>query len=151
MKPTLELAGAKELEAALMGLKAVAAKAIVRPIMRGALKPVAQDAAARVKVKTGRLKRTIGIGFRLTKRQRKTSAKFADFEAFVGPGLANKEDAKGWRHAHLVEFGTSHSAPQPYMRPAWQQNIQAVFNGLAAGMSKALEKIAKKKARNGGR
>lgn len=37
------------------------------------------------------------------------------------------------RYAHLVEFGTSHSAPKPFLRPAWN----------VAGAEKALDVYTK--------
>lgn len=45
-------------------------------------------------------------------------------EAYVGvTGKANI-------YAHLVEFGTVHSSPQPFMRPAWSATKDRVLNSI---------------------
>jgi HK97 gp10 family phage protein len=148
MIPSLKFEGAKELEAGLMELSGVAATAVVRTALTDSLKPVAASAAGRVAHDTGRLERSIGIGTRLTKRQKGLNRPIVSaqgVEAYVGPGVVGgRYDG---RHGHLVEFGTVHMRPRPFMRPAWLSNLQAVFNGLASTMGAELAKAAKRAAR----
>lgn len=42
-----------------------------------------------------------------------------------------------WRH---LEFGSAHNPPTPFMRPALQNNIQAVTNSFAENFNKELDK-----------
>jgi len=53
-----------------------------------------------------------------------------DFSVYVGPKVARNAKAKAYGrsdrnvnafYASFVEFGTSHSAPRPYMRPAYDE------------------------------
>ena len=46
---------------------------------------------------------------------------------FVGPSY---DLGAGGRHGHLLEFGTAHSAAQPFMRPAWDQDHKALLERL---------------------
>jgi HK97 gp10 family phage protein len=139
MIPNLKFEGAKELEAGLMELEGVTALKVVRAALGSSLKPVMESAKGRVAHVTGKLMRSIGIGFRLTRRQksqRQPIVSASGVEAYVGPGVVGgRYDG---RAGHLVEFGTSHSRPQPFMRPAWISNLEVVFNSLAAEMKKEL-------------
>lgn len=147
MKPTLRLEGAKELERALRALPQATAKRLIRPAMIGPLEKVAKAAKGLVPVDEGDLQRSIGTGYRLTRRQARSRRAIADHEAYVGPGIAGN-DKTGWRHGHLVEFGTVDQPPRPYMRPAWSQNLRAVFDSLAGNMKQILAKVtAKARAR----
>lgn len=147
MTPTWKLEGAKDLEAGLLELEGVTAKRVVSRSLQESLEPVVSAAKAKVAVWSGALQRSIGIGVRLTKRQRSLRKPIAPVEAYVGPGVANKGGRRAVAHAHLVEFGTVHMAPQPYMRPAWQSTIQAVFNLLAKKTETNLEKAAARAAK----
>lgn len=147
MTPTWKLEGAKDLEAGLMELEGAVAKRVVSTALQSSLEPVASSARAKVAVWSGKLQASIGVGVRLTKRQRQLRRPIAPVEAYVGPGIANKGGRRAVAHAHLVEFGTVHMAPQPYMRPAWQGSIQAVWRLLVSAMSDSLERAARRAAK----
>lgn len=147
MTPSLKLEGAKELEEGLMELQGVTAMGVVRRSLLKAVDPVIQSAKGRAPVDRGDLAKSIDAATRLSKRQRSLNRPIVSahgVEVYVGPGLKN--GGRGVRHAHLVEFGTSHMAPQPFMRPAWLSNLDAVFNGLAQLMGLELAKAAKRAA-----
>ncbi len=136
MIPNLKFEGAKELEAGLMELEGVTAIKVVRDSLTSSLEPVAASARGRVRHLTGKLGRSIGIGTRLTRRQKGLNEPIVSFqgvEAYVGPGLVGGQ--YDGRHGHLIEFGTADARPFPFMRPAWQSNLQAVFGGLAKSMT----------------
>ncbi len=148
MKPTFKLEGAAELHAGLMELQGATAVSIVRKSLQVALEPVAESARGRVPVDRGDLQQSIGIGLRLTKRQRARRVPIVSargVEANVGPGI--KGDKYQGAHGHLVEFGTHQQAPQPFLRPAWRSNLQAVFNSLAQSMGASIARAAKRAAR----
>lgn len=44
------------------------------------------------------------------------------------------------RHFRWVEFGSVHNPPTPFMRPALQNNIQAVTNSFAENFNKEIDK-----------
>lgn len=144
MKPSLKLEGMKDLEKALSDLEGLAAKKVASKAMEDALAPVVRDAKAIVRKRTGALAASIGTGSKLTRRQKKLARPIAPVEVFVGPGLANRGGRRAVAHAHLVEFGTFHSRPFPYMTPAWQNNVRRVFDNLADAMRTRLAAIVAK-------
>lgn len=60
----------------------------------------------------------------------------------------------GKRIAHLVEFGTTHSKPEPFIRPAFDATKDEVIAGvkreLGAEIDKATARLAKKRAKAAG-
>ena len=44
------------------------------------------------------------------------------------------------RHFRWLEFGSVHNPPTPFMRPALQDNIQAVTNSFAENFNKEIDK-----------
>ena len=44
------------------------------------------------------------------------------------------------RHWRWLEFGSAHNPPTPFMRPALQNNIQAVTNSFAENFNKEIDK-----------
>lgn len=145
MIPNLKFEGADEMDAALMELEGAIAVKVVRESLLSSVQPVIDSAKGRVPVDRGDLERSISAGTKLTKRQKSLHQPIVSrsgVEVHVGPGIMT--NARGVRHAHLVEFGTAHMAPRPFMRPAWVSNLQAVFNGLAQAMTANLAKAVKR-------
>jgi len=64
-------------------------------------------------------------------------------------GEAQSKELPPSRRWHFAELGTSHSAPEPFMRPALDSNAQAVVDDLGKQVNKKIEAAAKKK--RGGR
>ena len=59
--------------------------------------------------------------------------------SFSNPNPPNTSggDTRHWR---WLEFGSVHNPPTPFMRPALQDNIQAVTNSFAENFNKEIEK-----------
>jgi HK97 gp10 family phage protein len=59
--------------------------------------------------------------------------------SFSNPNPPNTSggDTRYWR---WIEFGASHFPPTPFMRPALQNNIQAVTNSFAENFNKEIDK-----------
>lgn len=59
--------------------------------------------------------------------------------SFSNPNPPNTSggDTRHWR---WLEFGSVHNPPTPFMRPALQNNIQAVTNSFAENFNKELDK-----------
>lgn len=155
----LRIEGAKEMERALLQLKTASAKAVVRRVSKRALEPVASAARGMVPVRSGALQKSIEVSGKLSKRQAKearrlmaSGASAAALLTYVGSNSPV---------AHLVEFGTaphvnggkfkgSHhpgTAPQPFMRPAWDGQKQAVLDSLIDDMRAEIAKVVARAAR----
>lgn len=94
---------------------------VKRVYMRGAI--MLRDAAKGLApVKTGRLRDAI----------------FASYGDRAKPDVLVGVNYKKAPHAHLVEYGTSHSAPHPYMRPAIRTVRNAVVSTIAEGLRQVL-------------
>ncbi len=59
--------------------------------------------------------------------------------SFSNPNPPNTSggDTRHWR---WLEFGSVHNPPTPFMRPALQNNIQAVTNSFAENFNKEIDK-----------
>lgn len=64
---------------------------------------------------------------------------------FVGPSNLPA------RYAHLVEFGTEHSAAQPFMTPAWEANKNQALGMVAGELKKEIAAAAARAARKAAR
>lgn len=145
--------GLRELEATLRQFSKATARNTLRRALIKRAEPMAEAmrGLAPDDPRTRKdLKRSIGIGTKLSKRQarlhRKDNRDDKQFaEIFVGAGKVP--------HAHLQEFGTEHHGPQPFVRPAWDQHQQAILEGLKddlwAEIDKASKRYARKLARAG--
>lgn len=163
MKTKAQLSGFAELEKALGNLPEAVGKRITRAAMKQAAEPMAEAARELAPEKTGKLKKSIKIGSMLNGRQRKirkrslTADEKNALTLFMGPSYLKGDYG---RHGHLVEFGTrphknggqfagtDHpgTAPQPFMRPAFDREAMPTVERLKPLLYKAIEKAAKREA-----
>jgi HK97 gp10 family phage protein len=144
VKVTFKVEGLRECEEALTELTLATSKNVLRRALTHAAEPVEKSAQQRVQKRTGKLGASIRVGTRLSKRQRKAAAETkTGVEVYVGAGPLP--------HAHMLEFGTAHSAPEPYLRPAVDANgkrmIEIFRNDLKAEIAKAVQRLQRKAAR----
>jgi HK97 gp10 family phage protein len=144
MATTVKVEGLKEIEAALKELPRSTGKSVLRRVLRKRAQPIADAAQARAPRDEGQLQASIGIGTKLTKRQRGAHRKMfkndkASVEVFVGAG--------GLPQAITQEFGTVDHGPQPFMRPAWEAGKDELLEGLKDDLWTEIEKAAKRHAR----
>lgn len=145
MKFSVKTTGLRDLEREMERLKPAAAKAALRRSLLAAAKPLVADMQERAPVDPNgkqSLKKSIGVGTRLEKRQAGLHRKMfrddkAAVEMFVGPSYSR---GAGGRHGHLQEFGTRHHAAQPFARPAWDADRGAILDRLSAEMWANVEK-----------
>lgn len=105
-KVTVTIKGVAQMEQMLKNLGPRVAARIGDRALRAAAKPIIKDAKRRVPKRTGELRRSIcGV---VQKRADQNGQRVV-LIGFRPPTS---------RRAHLVEFGTSHSAAKPFMRPA---------------------------------
>lgn len=109
-------------------------KNVMTGAVRAGAKVISGEAKSNVQIATGNLKKSIGIIKRKSKD--KTKIRFS-----VTPRRGGKNDGF---YSHMVEFGTSKMAAQPFMRPAFEnqsdQSIKATKEYLAKRIDKEIAK-----------
>lgn len=129
-----EVEGWRNLDNKLQKLSRAAGKRALREALKKAAKPIEDAAQSAVPVKTGKLKGSIITSTKLNKAQKRLQKKQggkAAVELFVGSSSPI---------AHLVEFGTSDTAAQPFMRPAFNSTKEEVMNILAVEVGASIDK-----------
>ena len=142
----IQLIGDKKLIRKLKVLSSATVNKIVRPSMKRASKPVITDARNRVPMGgTGLLKKSIG-------RRGKTYKNSGVLVEVIGPRSGFKRtveiDGKAviknpTKYAHLVEFGTSKTGAQPFLRPALASKKSEALRILATEISREIKRQAK--------
>lgn len=164
---SVKVEGFKDLDEALKDLTQSAGKGVMRRSLKKAAEPLVELARAGVPVDKGKLAASMAVSTKLDKRQRGMHRKMfrndkAAVEMFVGPSY---DLGAGGRHGHLVEFGTAPhinkgkfagsqhpgTAPQPFMRSAWDADQMALMDRLGKEMWAEIEKAAARAARKAAR
>jgi len=114
-------------------------KQAMREAVRKASTPMLQDTRAKAPVRTGALKESLAVKVKTYKRGNN-----ATVMAIIGPdskfvGANGDTPAK---YAHLVEFGTEHSAAHPFLRPAFDATKDESQRVYAASLKPAIQRIA---------
>lgn len=172
---SVRIDGLKELDQNLGKLTKASARGVLRRTLMMAAKPMVAAASAKAPRDTGVLAGSIAAGTRVNnvagkaefaavmrsggskgeavqalrdaRRAAKDSASFA--EVFVGPAVRPKSEPKN----RVLEFGGGRGdrAPQPFMRPAWDETKDQVLDGikaeLATQIAKAVDRAARRAAR----
>lgn len=125
---TYEMQGLKELTFKFEKLKKNIDKEVIKPVIKEVLKDARKKAKANVPVETGELKRHIITRMNRTKNNVSSGIilvkKFRNLtkrELERANPLSLKYNKKGKAikevyYAHLVEYGTKHSKPKPFLR-----------------------------------
>ena len=156
----LRMYGVKELDAILRELPTATARATVRRVAIKAMQPVAETAKRMAPVDTGGLRDSIVVSTKLTKRQAK-EARRENALGRHGTAAIHVYAGSDLPRAHLVEFGTAPhinggkfkgskhpgTAPNPFMRPAWDYTKDAVFEGLADSLREEIARVLGRAAR----
>jgi len=133
-KITFEIKGAKEMEAALKDFGPKVASRLGDRALRAAARPIIKDAKLRVPVRTGELRRSITAVTASRGRR--------DNQRQVQIGFKRPTSAR----AHLVEFGTSKMAAQPFMRPALDTQAAAALQAMAETLADGIAREEYKRA-----
>lgn len=146
---TFKIEGLRDLEEAFKQLENVnQRKASARRAMKKAAQPIADEAQRLAPREFGTLGESIKVGTVLSKRQRGQHRKMfrddrAAVEMFVGAGPLSS--------AHNQEFGNEKMQPQPFMRPALDNNAERYFgtikDELWADLKKTVARAERKAAR----
>jgi HK97 gp10 family phage protein len=144
-----EIEGLRDLEQAFAELeKPAQRKASARRALKKAAQPIADTAERLAPRDRGFLAASITVGTKLSRRQSALHRKMfrddkAAVEMFVGAGP--------YSSAHNQEFGNENHAPQPFMRPALQSNVDGFFNTIKAEMWADLRKTVERAERKAAR
>jgi HK97 gp10 family phage protein len=154
MTVTVKLEGFEGLERNLAQLEKLATRrSVARRALKQAAQPMADLAQSLAPVARGNLAQSVIVGAKLDGRQqglhrRMFASDRTNVELFVGPSYLL---GGGGRHGHLQEFGTVHHAPQPFMRPAWDQDHKALLQRLGQLMAAEIDKAVTRAARRAAR
>ena len=144
IKTKVKVEGLKELTKAFRELPRATGKNVIKRVLTKRAQPIERAAAAGAPKRTGKLKRSIAVSTKLSRRQRSAARQGKSYvEIYIGPG----QDPQ----AIMQEFGTFKDKPQPFMRPAWDQNKGVLLSGLKQDLwveiERAVARLAKKKVR----
>lgn len=123
----------------------VGVKASSKAVREGA-KVIQKAARAKVPVDTGNLKKSISVKILNQKRDA------LEVAALIGPGAgyfskrgknAGKRVNDGF-YGFFVEYGTKDTKPQPFMRPAFDENRVAAQQAILDIIGEAIESEAQK-------
>lgn len=140
---TIKIEGLRELEDALRELPKATGKLVLRRALIKAGEPVRAAAEALAPVpkdgSTPHLKPSITVSQKLSRRQKQLYRAESPVEVFIGPAPLPE--------AHLQEFGSSVNSAQPYMRPAWDTEKNAVLDSVKKDLTDEIEKARQRLAR----
>ena len=143
MKVRVRFEGGRELDAALNQFTAAKRRAIGRVALDNAGEITAKAARSLAPVDSGGLRESIDVSGTLSRAQKAEHTKKAEQERFIGPDSRPQ--------GHLREFGSDGNAPEPFMRPAWDQTkgevLDRIGDELWVGIEKAAKAAAKRTAR----
>lgn len=140
-------------------IKELGTKAALRILDRASrdvLRPMLSAARARVSVRYGVLKKSLGIKTKKYRRSGTIVTALGPRSGFKVPVVDRRTGktklVNPQMYSHLVERGTQHSPPQPFLRPAWDGGKASAMKVYAQRILKGFDREAKKLvAKYGGR
>ncbi|WP_435988536.1 HK97 gp10 family phage protein [Sulfitobacter sp. SH24] len=134
---TVKLSGFSDLERELEKLTKAAGKGVLRRSLKKAAEPMAAMAnAAAPKGATGDYAQSFIYATKLNKRQSGKYRKMFRNDRAAVEGFVGTNDPAGIQQ----EFGNANHGPQPALRPAWDQDRQAMLERLSQALWSELEK-----------
>jgi len=147
--PSIKLSGMRELSKALDALPKELRRTVESSALRAGMAPVRKAARSNLgrSKDTGLLQKSLGLTVKKTRKGQLTArvgARSGFTETVTRKGSNNPEKANPVKYSHLVEYGTSHSAAKPFIRPAVESSEGAMLKGIADGYDKGIDKVVKK-------
>ena len=137
--------GMRELQKALKQIPyEVKRNKLMMAVFRQAAKPIIAQARANINNDEGDLKRSIKAFS--TRASRRLPALYVGPKATGGSAKKNNQRGGGYYGA-MVEYGTVHSDPHPFMRPAWEMKQNAAGAILLEGARKVVEKVLQRETK----
>ena len=164
MRPTIKIAGLKEMDAALAEFSKATARNVCVRALQAAAEPIAEAAREKAPKRTGRLAKSIKV---TTKKPPGHSTKVAFAEVMRAGGTKAQAAAAQRAYNRLnptafaevfvapdrlpeawpQEIGTAHHGPQPYMRPAFEEKAEEGLGLIADAMREQIDRAAERARR----
>ena len=142
-KTRVRVEGLKELQDALADFPKATSRNVLLRTLKQQAAPIASAGESYAPKLTGRLARSYSVSTKLSRSQRRKFPKESPVEVYVGPAPSAK--------SIQTEFGNSHQAAEPHLRPAWDGNVQRVLSGIRQALAREIEKAAARLARKAAR
>lgn len=140
---SFKIEGLADLDQALTELPKATARAVLVRVLKAQGQPIMDEGQRLAPKLTGGLKASYTISTSLSRRQKSLNDKLSDVEVYIGPAPSAK--------AIQTEFGNAHQAAEPHLRPAFDDNVSKVLQGIKQNLADEIEKtrarIAKKAER----
>ena len=135
-RTSMRLEGDADMDKRLGQMEGLADREFLEQLAVSALQPVADTARGIVRQRSGELHDSIGVGTRLSYSQAADEIDDPDVvAAYVGPG--------SMAQAITEEFGTVNEPGNPYLRPAWDENVGGMQASVRDGLGDRLQRLAK--------
>lgn len=148
----------KQVQSALASLPREMRDKAERTCLKAGGEIILAKAKANVPVRHGMLKISLANNVKKNKEGELSSRIGPRSEDKIAIGVHEKGKNKGkpkyirpQKYSHLVEYGTSHSAANPFMRPAAESSKDQVLTAMMANYQKRLDKIARAAMKKGGK
>lgn len=138
----IKIEGAKAMEKALRRLPDDLKRSGETAVLRAGAKPINKAAKAKVPSESGLLKKSIGINVKKVRGVRTARVGPRTGRGAVVTRNGRQVFSNPTKYSHLVEYGTSHSAAQPFIRPAVESTKGEVVGAMATGYRKHLARTA---------
>lgn len=142
-RETFSIEGLSDLDKALSELPKATARNVLLRTLKEQGQPIADAGEANAPRLSGKLADSYTVSTKLSRRQKGLHKKESMVEVFVGPTPHPK--------SVQTEFGNSHQAPEPHLRPAWDANWRRVLDGITKSLADQIEKSRARLARKAAR
>ncbi|QBX37223.1 HK97 gp10 family phage protein [Brevundimonas sp. S30B] len=150
MKPLVKLEGFKEMDVALGEFSKATARNILRRAGLAALEPVAEVMKDKAPKRREDLRDAIHTGTKRQKGSKKHFPESSTVETYAGVSVVGGGMPP---QAIQQEFGNENHGPQPYGRPAWDQEqrltLERVKDSLGSEIDKARARAQRRAKRAG--
>lgn len=144
----IKLTGLAELRRAIERLPKELQRTVEASALRAGFSPVRKAARANLSHSkdTGLLQKALGLTVKKTRAGQLTARVGArsGFRQVVKRKGRKPEIANPVKYAHLVEYGTSHSAAKPFIRPAVTSSEPKIMGELAKGYNKGMDRVVRR-------
>jgi len=112
-------------------------KNVLTGAVRAGATLISKEAKLLVPVKTGLLKKSIGV---VKHRKDRRDPTMLSFSVAPRSKFMHKRQKKHYNYGRIVEFGTSGRAAHPYMRPAYDRKGHETIRAVEKYMLKRIDK-----------
>jgi HK97 gp10 family phage protein len=137
----------KQLVKNIEALEKSVTRKIMRPSVAAGLRPIRAEARRLVPVRTGAMKKSIGIKA-WCKKSRSVGKVYIRHNVELAAAIEGKKYSPD-AVAHIVEFGSKTAAPHPFMYPAKENKKAQSMAAFAAAAKLNYEKVVHRELKKG--